>query len=122
MKEKLPFWKAWRDCLQMWRWIVKEVKKTPTTNIWDAKRQWMKKYRPKLDLNLSCYFCEYNLQHGGDPPNDCHYCPGAIIDRRFHCEDIEKYNWGQHPQEFLRKLESLDRMRRKRKISVRERS
>lgn len=102
---------TWEKCLKMWRWIVKQIKLHPYSNVEVLKRKWLKKYGFGKIYN-DCFFCDYTFKHASI---ECDKCPAFLVDRYFHCTSNE-YCWEKKPAEFLKKITELNKQRLKQEI------
>jgi hypothetical protein len=104
---------TWKNCLRMWKWIAKNWE--PGANIRVLKRQWFCKYKPQLDIESDCFFCEYQSQHNTKVDTliipDCMACPGKLVSKHFNC-CCKTYNYEYHPKKFYQKLLQLDAKRK----------
>ncbi len=100
--------KTWQECLRMWKWIVARWKSH--MSVYDLKCEWLDSHGyGKLRIMESCFFCHYS---GRRTTDFCTQCPGALVEKRFHCEDCESHEWF-NPPAFYRKLLSLNKKRKK---------
>ena len=116
MKE-LTLDETWKRQMKLSRWVMEERRKSGyRKNVGDLK--WLyfsKKYKP----DQLCWFCEF-------AKNRCTQCPGAIADgvkirnRLVWCQGglcgkknrkTCPFDWAYKPAAFLRKLESLNKIR-----------
>lgn len=105
--KKLTLDKTWTECLRMWRWIPQQK-----GDIDDLKESWLRNKGYDYDndfLDHDCFFCEYNIQRGGNG-EDCEYCPGKKIDKSFNCCN-DDYYYRLERLAFYNKLRSLNRKR-----------
>ena len=126
---KLTLNETWKQCLSMWWWIAKEIRKYGLKKfnlltedekidfVDSLKEQWLVNHDFDPDeITNTCFFCEK-----GNPAEDCSRCPGHLVDPSFYCywdtigEKANKYNWCGHPIAFYNKLVSLNRKRLKQK-------
>lgn len=104
--KKLTLSETWRLCLKMWRWIAKERKLHPHSDVYRLKEKWMERHNLS-GIYANCLFCEYISQRG----MGCVQCPGARIgDKTFDCYH-EDYSFSQKPIEFYEKLVELNKIR-----------
>ena len=112
--KRLTIDQTWTKCLKMWRWIVRERRKSGyRADVQKLKEQYFAKKRFKPS-NL-CWFCEYNDQHGNR--ENCDKCLGAIADKvnnRYAWCNMH-YDWQRRPIAFLAELNRLNRIRRAKK-------
>ena len=114
--KRLTLDETWKQCLKMWRWIVREVGKREITSplsageITDLKREWIAANGFKRMLN-DCFFCAYDSRYAVE----CSHCPAGSMEGgdAFWCEYNPEFNWASEPAAFLRKLESLNRKRKR---------
>ncbi|MHC4397910.1 MAG: hypothetical protein ACYS1A_19875 [Planctomycetota bacterium] len=104
--KRLTLDETWRLCLSMWRWIAKQKRLHPYSNIRVLKRRWAEKHG-YFDLEQNCFFCEYTVRR----ELYCEGCPGAKVDKMFRCARYPKYIWYSKPIAFYKKLVSLNRKR-----------
>ena len=114
--KKLTLNETWVLCLKMWRWIVAHL------DMFDGDIDELKDYyfrhvcRLRLENRplFDCYFCEFNGQQGylcsEDTKKPCYKCPGYLVSRAFSCGRAS-YDYQGEPAAFLRKLESLNKIR-----------
>ena len=107
--KKLTLEETWTECMRMWRWIAKKIRKDDTYDVNDLKITWLEKhgYRDE-DIISDCFFCEYAEYNG-----KCTSCPGGKVDESFNCENLE-YHWQAEPLKFYEKLKELNRIRKER--------
>ncbi len=106
--KKLTLKETWNLCLSQWRWIAKEVRKSPKNNIDDLKEEWVGKYG-FFDIDNNCFFCNY-------AEGNCDLCPARKVDKSFDCYTPE-YNHKTMPIAFYNKLVSLNKKRLAKKRS-----
>lgn len=107
-KAKLTLNQTWRECIRMWKWIVKNCDGNSRL-VEVLKAQWLKGHGyTKVDSN--CFFCEYDGQHTQQEIG-CPECPGKLADKRFSCGRVT-YSYIDLPKKFLKKLLELDAKRR----------
>ena len=110
--KKLNLDETWDLCLEMWKWISRQVlildKKGVEWDIDTLKKQWVINNNIDTDSFRSthCYFCEYALTR----ISNCSLCPGRKIDSNFYCRD-ENYSFVQHPRKFYAELKRLNKIR-----------
>ena len=93
----------WKQCIKMWRWIVRQIEAGDERTIHKLKRTWLQEHGFSPSIHGACFFCE--------SCTNCGNCPGAIIDECFSCfRDDIAYNL--HPKAFLKELFHLDNIRR----------
>lgn len=113
---KLSFNKTWEECLRMWKWIAKEIKKPEHRGVADLKEDWCKRNGYSSEqLVDSCFFCtwaETHLKKFHDNTELCTGCPGGKFDPDFNCM-YTKYDYLNNPTGFYKKLKQLNRMRLK---------
>jgi len=84
---KLTLDDAWKYHIEMWDWIVSEIRtrrrdsKRHHRGVEDLKKEWCLQHEIKVRKN--CFFCEYNVQQRGLV--DCTACPPRLIDPTFFC-------------------------------------
>lgn len=115
-KKKLTLDETWKQCLKMWRWIVKQKKLHPYSEVNVLKRKWFRKYSPRDSKLAHCFFCDYNkANHGGY----CRKCPATVIDQSFYCGN-SKYHFAYEPTAFLKEITRLNKIRLKEKRNDRQ--
>jgi hypothetical protein len=101
---------TWKNCLRMWKWIDKTWQLG--MDIEALKEEWLNKYKPQLEIDSNCFFCDYEAQHN---TNEillcCKFCPGKLVSSRFSCMN-KTYHYQNHPKKFYKKLLQLDAKRR----------
>lgn len=99
---RLTLDETWTECLKMWRWIVREIRKG-RRGVGNLKGEYLKKRGiPADELMGDCFFCDYPRPERGY----CRECPGRLVSSRFQCER-PSYCYYSHPSAFLRKIEAL---------------
>jgi len=107
MKKKLTLEQAWKYCLQMWKWIVEQVKKDKDADVDDLKAKWLKNHPRFGNIMSDCFFCEYDEQQEGF----CLSCPGRLVDGNFNCAD-STYSFQDEPIRFYHELLGLNKKRK----------
>ena len=102
MKKKLTLDQTWKYCLQMWKWIAKQIKQGTDLDSYDLKRNWLKNYPQFGEIENHCFFCEY-VGVGDDNHTICSQCPGRLVNKRFDCQ-CRTYHWFDKPLKFYQKL------------------
>jgi hypothetical protein len=118
--------KVWSESLAMWKSISTTIEEYARRYTWNEitinndflrqrvvdalKIQWLidHGYDPR-HIRYFCFFCDYNFQKGGDPP-DCSSCPGLSVDSTFDCRE-PAYHYYLYPVEFYRRLVLLNKTR-----------
>jgi hypothetical protein len=107
--------KTWQECLRMWKYVVKNLKRGESGSIVvDLKKAYLKKRGIDRDSVLStCFFCQYAKEQARSAGewSTCEYCPGRLVDESFDCQDFY-YDYYDRPCTFYRKLLQLDKKRR----------
>ena len=112
MKKKMTLNKTWKECLRMWKWIVKQT----GNNVYESsfvvdslKYRWLKEhgYKPST-ICCFCFFCEITADGAG---YHCTKCPGVKVSRYFRCTNLT-YFWAKYPAKFYKKLLQLDAKRK----------
>ncbi len=96
--------RTWKNCLRMWKWISENW--NPGRSVEIMKRRWLKDHRFKNAPISHCFFCQHNAFHA-----DCSDCPGRLVSKRFHCENVS-YDYYNRPKRFYAKLLELDAKRK----------
>jgi len=113
MTNKLTLAQTWKLCLQMWKWIVKEIEKGTDLSVESLKQEWIDEHGYKAIEN-DCFFCDYggsNMGYEGDA-SGCTNCPGRAVSKRFSC-CAKSYHYYHKPKKFYQKLLELDAERKK---------
>ena len=116
MDKKMTLAQTWKNCLRMWKWVVKEYdKKDKDWKVWgsgqDLKIDWIDEH-PEYDyLADYCFFCEWSVKHRVDGEYFCSNCPGRMVNKKFDCLD-DSYHYSRKPKKFYKKLLQLDEKRR----------
>jgi hypothetical protein len=108
---------TWKNCLSMWRWIAKEVRKGNKKYPSDLKTEWLAKHGIEKDeIYNDCFFCEHAATHAtrNAAAITCPTCPGSRADKTFDCQH-EDYCFSKNPIAFYNKLRALNRKRLKAK-------
>ncbi len=115
---KMSLDQTWENCLSMWKWIAKQVRKNDHDNIFTEvemyKETWLADngFTPG-DIEADCFFCEYKRTHKKWVQGDgCGNCPGTYVDKTFSCWKTA-YAYEHYPIKFYNKLVSLNRKRLK---------
>jgi len=95
---------TWQLCIQMWRWVVDQWRKTRDP-IRIIKARWMDKFWGGRYIYANCFFCE--AVNG-----ECFECPGRKINSQFHCVNFT-YHYEDCPDKFLKKILAMDEKRRR---------
>lgn len=99
----------WKKCLEMWDWIVEQIKAGDTRSVAVLKNEWC--YRNGWDLQYTCFFCDYAVRHSKCSMGYyCHVCPGRMIDVLFQCTR-DAYFWSEKPIKFRAELHRLNKKR-----------
>lgn len=101
---------TWKNCLRMWKWIVKQVKKG-RTNVENLKEEWLEEHEFTNPLWSDCFFCDYDAQHSSGNDECCSKCPGRLVSKSFNCME-SGYDYQDRPEKFYQKLLQLDAKRR----------
>lgn len=118
---KLSKEKTWAKCLEMWKWISKNIedlenlvnRSSTYRLVGFLKDAWLRDHGYAGKLMNGCFFCEYAETRGGYvEPGDCVKCPAQEVDPDFDCERDE-IDWGSEPVAFYNYLRRLDRKRKK---------
>ena len=95
---------TWRFCLQLWRWVAKQVR-AGRTDVEILKKEWLKEHDFD-DVWSNCFFCEYRkARHCG-----CDLCPARKVDKAFDCLDSD-YHYIYNPVKFFNRLVKLNNIR-----------
>ena len=103
--------KTWKECLRMWKWIVKQVDKGDETGVEALKKEWLRTHGYDEYVSGSCFFCDYDRLNGDDN-HYCASCPGRLVLESFSCTDTF-YNYYNKPKKFYKKLLELDAKRKR---------
>ena len=102
--KKLTLDETWKQCLKMWRWIVRQLRERPYANIGSLKREWLDSHGfGDVALDSDCFFCEW-------ADGDCGKCPGVKVRKDFECMDTD-YDFANEPAAFLREITRLNKIR-----------
>lgn len=103
--------KTWKECLRMWKWIVKQIDKGTDESIGTLKVQWLDEHGyGNNNIQAGCFFCHYITEKS----EDCSICPGYLVDKKFSCQN-KTYDYEYKPKKFYKKLLELDTKRRRKK-------
>lgn len=118
---------TWKNCLSMWRWIAKEVRKSKGWKYLTEQQQYNKvddlKAKWLLDngfegIEHDCFFCNHaQMYHKlGEYVRGagCRLCPAIKIDSEFDCLG-GGVRFDRDPVDFCKWLVSLNRKRLKAK-------
>lgn len=119
---KLSLEKTWKNCLDMWKFISKEVEKDRFAPVFHLKETWAATNGYRIiypsDIRHNCFFCEYAITHNGksnrlnDITHYCSKCPAVLVDETFSCEGpLAKVEWNINPVEFYKLLVKLNKKR-----------
>lgn len=107
---KLSLDRAWKLCLEQWKWIIGELDKG--SNIDELKDEWLQRRSYKYRPACGCFFCQYDYQEEGYSLF-CDSCPGRLANnklRKSWCE-ARGSNWYCNPRAFYRKIVALNKKR-----------
>lgn len=96
----------WNECIKMGECVVQNHS---GESVITSKRQYIKDNNIGV-LRSDCFFCETAGKLSNNC-TDCSRCPGVLVDKSFECEH-EDYNYEYKPVEFLRKIKTLNRIRK----------
>ena len=102
MKKRMALDEIWKQCLKMWRWIVRQP---CPRDIGKLKREWLRKHGFN-DIFCDCFFCDAVKEN----KSRCLQCPGKKVDKSFDCNNDDYYYYEKHAA-FLRKITELDKIR-----------
>lgn len=116
-KYRLSLDKTWSECLRMWKWIAKTVRKSNDdidVDIGTLKIVWLMKngYKP-TSIVSACFFCHYSTTHFRATTKNTHACclncPGVLVDDDFYCMTYPSFE--DDPIEFYNLLKELNKRR-----------
>lgn len=123
---KMSLGQTWKNCLSMWRWIAKEVRKHKGWKYWSYKKRRLRVIELKSEwtdahgfdnIEFNCFFCDYAVDSRATGcwcirGLGCKWCPARKIDSNFDCSHTP-YDYTKYPIKFYNKLVSLNRKRPK---------
>ena len=107
--------RCWKNCLRMWKWVSEVY--NGTVCVGTLKEEWLADHRFTRDIDNACFFCEYQVDHGGGSrfyrgEPFCKHCPGVYVSKSFCCQSYPTYEYETNPKGFYRKLLELDKKRK----------
>ena len=111
--KRLTLDETWKQCLEMWKWIAKQVRGGDKDEVWHLKVRWLEAHGiGEEDINSDCFFCEYTGRWGNRFGN-CGICPAVKVDPDFRCQDTW-YDFEEEPIKFYNKISRIYRIYKKR--------
>lgn len=111
---RLTLDETWTLCMKMWRWIAKQIRKDPLSDVEGLKEEWLDNNGwDRVSLSDECFFCEYNYQHHKMGRDSCSKCPARMVDKSFGhygCVIVDKWNYTTNPLAFYAKLQKLHKI------------
>ena len=105
---KLTWDEVWYLCIAQWKWHIQQLDLGIKTDIHFLRNKWMRQ-NGFTNIKNSCFFCEYNIQNGGDTCSDC---PGILVSSRFRCWH-NSYDYKLKPRKFYAMILKLNKRRKK---------
>lgn len=109
---KLTLDRAWKLCLEQWKWIIEQLDKGSKEDIEVLKVRWLKLKGLATSPCAECFFCEYAKQNNGrlSWAARCVDCPAVLVSPVFSCQK-KSYHYKYHPRAFYKKLLTLNKKR-----------
>lgn len=116
-KKKLTLDETWKYCLQMWKWIVEQIKNGNNLSLSFLKYEWLRQNGfASESVRLGCFFCEYREKSGLNCEEE-YGCPAQKIDKTFDCVSPH-IHYSRNPEAFYAELLRLNKIRKGKKAKV----